>query len=76
MTLPDRWNERWPDYNGGVWYKIIWNWCCHEPAVLDQSIVFSINYLNSAGAVFLNRDLIWSNRHLEEPLSKSWNMPR
>lgn len=76
VTLPDRWNERWPDYNGGVWYKIIWNWSCHEPAVLDQSIVFSINYLNSAGAVFLNRDLIWSNRHLEEPLSKSWNMPR
>lgn len=29
-----------------------------------------------AGAVFVNNDLLWTDRQLVEPLSRSWNTPR
>lgn len=29
-----------------------------------------------AGEVYLNDDLLWQDRHLQEPLSRSWNLPR
>ena len=74
--LPDRWDMTWPDYSGGAWYKLEWTWQCKNDARLAEPIVFSLDYINSAGAVFLNGDMLWSDRHLQEPLSKSWNMPR
>lgn len=76
VDLPDQWNKRWPNYNGTAWYKIQWSWSCHNNAKLAEPIAFSIDYINSAGAVFLNGDLLWRDKHLQEPLSKSWNMPR
>lgn len=76
VKLPDVWDIRWKNYNGGVWYKIDWEWFCEREHSLNQSIVFALDYLNSAGAVYLNKDLLWANQHLQEPLSKSWNMPR
>lgn len=74
--LPDNWHQTWNGYNGGAWYKLNWKWHCKDQAVLAEPIAFSIDYINSAGAVFLNNDLLWANRNLEEPLSKSWNVPR
>lgn len=74
--LPDRWDMTWPTYSGGAWYKLEWTWQCKNDARLAEPIVFSLDYINSAGAVFLNGDMLWSDRHLQEPLSKSWNMPR
>lgn len=76
VQLPDKWNKHWKNYNGAVWYKIEWNWACQNNAKLAEPITFSIDYINSAGAVFLNGDLLWRDQHLQEPLSKSWNMPR
>lgn len=74
--LPDRWDETWPNYSGGAWYKLEWTWQCRDDARLAEPIAFSLDYINAAGAVFLNGDMLWSDRHLQEPLSKSWNMPR
>nr|WP_180138329.1 ATP-binding protein [Acinetobacter sp. YH12043] len=76
VTLPDNWKNNWPKYNGGAWYKIRWGWSCQDNIRLAEPIVFGIDYLNSAGAVFLNDDLLWSDQNLQEPLSKSWNVPR
>ncbi len=76
VSLPDNWQRNWKDYHGGAWYKIVWDWSCQDNIRLAEPIAFSIDYINSAGAVFLNGDLLWSDQHLQEPLSKSWNMPR
>lgn len=76
VQLPDKWTNHWKNYNGAAWYKIEWNWSCQNNAKLAEPIAFSIDYINSAGAVFLNGDLLWKDQHLQEPLSKSWNMPR
>lgn len=76
VDLPDQWNKRWPNYNGAAWYKIQWSWSCQNQARLAEPIAFLIHYINSAGAVYLNGDLLWKDKHLQEPLSKSWNMPR
>lgn len=74
--LPHHWNETWPGYSGGAWYKLIWDWNCQNNSRLTDPIAFSISYINSAGALFLNGDLLWRDKNLQEPLSKSWNMPR
>ncbi|CAB1212514.1 sensor histidine kinase [Acinetobacter bouvetii] len=75
VNLPDQWKKRWHNYNGGAWYKIEWNWSCKNNAKLAEPIAFFLDYINSAGAVYLNGDLIWKNQNLKEPLSKNWNVP-
>lgn len=75
VKLPTNWAEYWKDYNGGVWYKIRWQWVCQDTPVLIEPIAFSVDYINSAGAVYLNGQLIWRNQNLVEPLSRSWNVP-
>lgn len=52
LMLPDRWDMTWPDYSGGAWYKLEWTWQCKNDARLAEPIVFSLDYINSAGAVF------------------------
>lgn len=74
--LPDNWAQSWPNYNGGAWYKLNWNLSCQHRSRLAEPIAFSIDYINSAGATFLNGDLLWSDRNLQEPISKSWNVSR
>lgn len=76
--IPDRWKDdpAWQGYKGGAWYKLDWSWRCKGNARLAEPISFYIDYLVTAGAVFLNGDLLWSNTNLEEPLSKSWNVAR
>jgi signal transduction histidine kinase len=75
VSLPDEWNRRHPDFAGGsIWYRIDWRQDCpgaaREPvALLLQSVVL-------AGEVFVNGRHLWSDTHLTEPLSRSWNMPR
>lgn len=76
VTLPDNWQKHWPNYQGAAWYKIQWSWQCQSDSTLKDPIAFSIDYVNSAGALFLNNDLLWSDKNLVEPLSKSWNVPR
>ncbi|WOE42934.1 sensor histidine kinase [Acinetobacter chinensis] len=76
VSLPDTWSERWHNYNGAVWYRIKWDWHCDHDAHLQEPVVFSVKSINSAGAVFLNGDLLWSDKNLSGSLSRSWNMPR
>ncbi len=81
VTLPDNWSRRWPDYDGPVWYRIDWEQGCSSPAAPDRSashrpVALTIDSICMAGEVFINRDLIWRDRHLREPLSRSWAMPR
>jgi signal transduction histidine kinase len=76
--LPDQWSREgiWNDYVGGVWYRVKWHWECQNDAKLKEPIAFSLDYINVAGAVYLNGDMLWRDQNLVEPLSKSWNIPR
>lgn len=70
VTLPDQWIQRWPGYGGTVWYRIAWRNPC-EPAT-----GVTLASLSQAGAFYLNDTLLWRDTNLEEPLSRSANMPR
>ena len=78
VQLPDRWRTRWPDYDGAVWYHIRWHAPCADAAGAAGAlpVVLGINSISSAGEVYSNADLIWRDQSLQEPLSRSWNMPR
>ncbi|CAG9271241.1 Histidine kinase [Paraburkholderia unamae] len=78
VTLPDEWSRRHPDFGGGsLWYRIDWQRRCPASAagpvapvaLLSQSIVM-------AGEIFVNDHFLWRDKHLSEPLSRSWNKPR
>lgn len=73
VTLPDQWQRRWPDHDGAVWYRLDWQLDCIDPA---QPIALSLHSIVLAGEVYLNQDLLWRDKHLQEPLSRSWNLPR
>ncbi len=74
VTLPDRWDEaRWPGYSGTVWYRIDWQHDCPPAA---GALALALESINMAGEVWLGDTLLWRDRHLAEPLSRSWNMPR
>ncbi|WP_246792785.1 sensor histidine kinase [Burkholderia perseverans] len=72
VTLPDVWTSRWPGFDGVVWYRLNWSGACGAGAPLA---VF-IDYLNMAGAVYLNGTMLGRDAQLTEPLSRAWNMPR
>ncbi|VVE12278.1 signal transduction histidine kinase [Pandoraea cepalis] len=71
VTLPDVWTRRWPDYNGVVWYRLTWR----EPEHPQPRGVL-LEYVNMAGAVYLNDVLISRDNSLVEPLTRAWNTPR
>jgi hypothetical protein len=73
VTLPDQWQHRWPGHDGAVWYRLDWELDCIDPA---QPIALSLYSMVLAGEVYLNQDLLWRDQHLQEPLSRSWNLPR
>ncbi len=72
VVLPDDWSRRWPSYSGTVWYRIDWQRACGDGA----AVALTLESVVMAGEVFINDDLIWRDRQLTEPLSRSWNMPR
>lgn len=73
VTLPDTWSTRWPGFDGVVWYRLRWNEGT-DPARL-RPIGVLVEYLNMAGASYLNGSLIGRDASLQEPLSRSWNLP-
>lgn len=73
VQLPDQWQRRWPAHSGAVWYRIDWQLDCLSAEV---PIALSIDRIVLAGAVYANQDLLWRDPHLQEPLSRSWNLPR
>lgn len=68
----DDWSQRWPGYDGAVWYRIDWE----SPCGRDQPVALAVVNIVMAGEVFVNSELIWRDQSLVEPLSRSWNMPR
>ncbi len=74
VTLPDDWSARWPGYGGTAWYRIDWRKDCPEGRAGQVALV--LESVVMAGEVYVNDERIWRDRHLTEPLSRSWNMPR
>lgn len=74
MTLPDGWSRRWDGFDGVVWYRLRWHEDPDPGALRPLGLV--IDYVNMAGAVYLNGSLIARDDRLVEPLSRSWNLPR
>ena len=75
VTLPDTWLKRWPDYDGGVWYRINWQLNCQNKNLHHESLAFTVNRITMAGKAYVNQDLIWQDQSLVEPFSRSWNKP-
>jgi len=71
-TLPDAWTQRWPGYDGAVWYRIDWQRGCAG----SGPVGLGIDGMSMAGEVFINDDLLWRDASMAEPLSRSWNTPR
>ncbi|MCH4247404.1 MAG: histidine kinase [Acinetobacter populi] len=72
--FPDFIDDHWKLYSGSVWYKIHWDYDC--PITQKNPVTLVISYINMAGQVYINDDLLWQDQSLVEPLSRSWNMPR
>lgn len=75
ISLPDNWRNRWPEYTGGVWYRINWQLTCREENLSQESIALTVNRITMAGKAYINQDLIWQDHSLVEPISRSWNKP-
>lgn len=73
VRLPDEWSQRWPGFDGVVWYRLQWTEPEDRPVAARALL---IEYVTMAGAVYVNGSLIGRDRRLTEPLSRSWNMPR
>jgi signal transduction histidine kinase len=71
VSLPDVWTSRWPTFDGVVWYRLTWH---QAPSSEAQAVM--LDYLNMAGAVYLNGSLLSRDDHLVEPLTRAWNTPR
>lgn len=75
-VLPDRWAKRWPEYVGSVWYRIDWVRGCEGKVAPPAPVGLALDWVGLAGIVYINDDLLWRDRSLSEPYSRSWNMPR
>lgn len=71
VTLPDNWARRWPGHST-VWYRVLWSTDCAP----TTPVALTIDAINMAGEVYSNQDLIWRDRSLQEPLSRSWALSR
>ncbi|WP_089605535.1 sensor histidine kinase [Acinetobacter piscicola] len=75
VQLPDNWENRWPGYSGSVWYRIVWEYRCRDGQE-KRPLALLIDRIIIAGIVYSNNELIWHDKSLVKPLSRSWNMPR
>ena len=71
VKLPDFWATRWPGFDGVVWYRLSW-----QQARADTPIAALLDYLNMAGAIYLNGTLLNRDTNLAEPLTRARNTPR
>jgi len=76
VTLADTWTTRWPGYSGTAWYRIQLRQDCTAAPGKDEPLGLLVNSINMAGEIYLNDTLLWRDASLQEPLSRSWNMPR
>ncbi len=50
VILPDNWSQRWPDYDGTVWYRIDWQPGCVDTDNGDSPVGLVIESIIMAGA--------------------------
>ena len=76
VTLPDRWINpgRWPGHDGEVWYRVDWRNRC--AAAASPGVALATDSINMAGELWVGHTLLWRDRHLAEPLSRSWKDAR
>src|SRR6185437_10580391 len=67
VSLPDFWSARWPSFDGVVWYRLTW-----RQSSAGAPIALMLDYLNMAGAIYLNGTLMRHDARLVEPLSREW----
>lgn len=70
VTLMDQWQQRWPDHDGVVWYRVRWRQDGPGPVGL------MLDYTCLAAAVYVNGSLVDRDPSLVEPLSRYWHSPR
>ncbi|MDO5667353.1 MAG: ATP-binding protein [Alcaligenaceae bacterium] len=75
VTLPDVWTKRWPDFSGVVWYRLDWEADCSKSPNFEPLAIL-VKSMNMAAKIWSNNALLWSDPHLIEPISRSWNSPR
>ena len=77
LEIPHTTSSTWPGWQGPVWHRLDWQLNCssgrdaHAP-----HLGLAISGIRMAGTVYWNDELLWSDRSLVEPYSRSWNMPR
>jgi len=71
VQLPDVWTHRWPRFDGVTWYRLRW----HEDGPIVPRGLY-LRDLSLAGVISLNGVELARDAHLQEPLSRSWNLPR
>ena len=77
LKIPHAATQTWPDWSGPVWYRLDWKLQCQPGAAAsDAQLALAIAGIRLAGTVYWNDALLWSDRSLVEPFSRSWNMPR
>ena len=76
VTLPDHWTTRWPGHSGAVWYRLQLRPDCSAVQDSSEPLAMIVKSINMAGEIYLNEALLWRDASLQEPLSRSWNMPR
>ncbi len=62
VSLPDMWSARWPGFDGVVWYRVHW-----QQRDRQQPAALMFDYLNMAGVVYLNGNLLARDSQLTEP---------
>lgn len=70
-SLPEVWTTHWPGFDGVVWYRLRWE----QPTPVEP-VGLMLDYLNMAGAVYLNGALLNRDASLVEPLTHAWNTPQ
>jgi signal transduction histidine kinase len=71
VAVPDFVNARWPDFDGVLWYRLSW-----DQADAAQPAALLLEYVNMAGAVYVNGILVGRDARLAEPLTRAWKTPR
>ena len=70
VSLMDYWDQRWPQHDGVVWYRLHW----HQDNDATP-IGLLVSYACMAQAVYVNGSLVYADGNLTEPLSRSWIRP-
>jgi two-component system sensor histidine kinase UhpB len=59
-----------------VWYRIKLDDNCSHAQGQPPQLAMLAHWVTQAGEIFVGEQLLWRDRNLVEPLSRSWNSPR